>query len=308
MISKVLFKVEDGVEMELEVSANESLLDAAKKAGIAIDAPCSGNGTCGKCRVKVIRGKAESGNQRFISPDDYADGWRLACASQAESDLTVLVPASAGAYKNRIKITELQTARDKAAFEHLRGELRDMGYLGSVPGTQDSGIELLPLVLEQASLDDPLGDRERLLRGVSGEILADDSGLCVDALEGRPGIFSARYGERDGRKIDAGERNALLLEEMRDAGNRTARFVCSAVLLFDEYRFVTAQETVEGEIAREERGKGGFGYDPVFLLPKRGLTIAELPEYEKHRISNRGKAFRALAPFLGGGLADGAAG
>ncbi|MDR0635783.1 MAG: ASKHA domain-containing protein [Treponema sp.] len=170
MISKVLFKVEDSVEMELEVSANESLLDAAKKAGIAIDAPCSGNGTCGKCRVKVIGGKAESGNQRFISPDDYADGWRLACASQAESDLTVLVPASAGAYKNRIKITELQTGRDKAVFERLRGELRDMGYLGSVPGTQDSGIELLPLALEQASLDDPLGDRERLLRGIAEKL------------------------------------------------------------------------------------------------------------------------------------------
>ena len=145
--------------------------------------------------------------------------------------------------------------------------------------------------------------------GVFGGILADDSGLCVDALEGRPGIFSARYGERGGRKLGADERNALLLEEMREIGNRTARFVCSAVLLFDENRFVAAQETVEGEIASEERGYGGFGYDPVFLLPERGLTIAELPEGEKHRISHRGKAFRALAPFLRGnsmaGFADG---
>jgi XTP/dITP diphosphohydrolase len=132
-------------------------------------------------------------------------------------------------------------------------------------------------------------------------ILADDSGLCVDALGGRPGIFSARYGERDGRKMGAGERNALLLEELRGVEHRTARFVCSAVLLFDENRFVTAQETVEGVIAREERGAGGFGYDPVFLLPERGLTIAELPETEKHRISHRGKALRALAGFLNAG-------
>ncbi|MDR1467669.1 MAG: RdgB/HAM1 family non-canonical purine NTP pyrophosphatase [Spirochaetaceae bacterium] len=134
--------------------------------------------------------------------------------------------------------------------------------------------------------------------GIGAGILADDSGLCIDALGGRPGIFSARYGERDGRKIGAGERNALLLEELRDIENRAARFVCSTVLLFDENRFVTAQETVEGEIAREARGKGGFGYDPIFLLPERGLTIAELPEGEKHLISHRGKAFRALTPFL----------
>ncbi|MDR2418704.1 MAG: ASKHA domain-containing protein [Treponema sp.] len=167
MISKVLFRVEDGAEMELEVSADESLLDAAKKAGIAIDAPCSGNGTCGKCRVKVIGGKVESANQRFISPDDYANGWRLACASQAESDLTILVPAAARAYKNRIKITELQTGRDKTAFEHFREELRNMGYLDSTPKTQDSGIELLPVNIGQPSPDDPLADRERLLRGIA---------------------------------------------------------------------------------------------------------------------------------------------
>jgi XTP/dITP diphosphohydrolase len=131
-------------------------------------------------------------------------------------------------------------------------------------------------------------------------ILADDSGLCVDALGGRPGIYSARYGERNGRKIDTGERNALLLEELRGVENRSARFVCSVVLLLSENRFVTAQETVAGGIAREERGAGGFGYDPLFLLPERGLTIAELPESEKHRISHRGKAFRLLAPSLAG--------
>jgi uncharacterized 2Fe-2S/4Fe-4S cluster protein (DUF4445 family) len=169
-MSKVLFKVEGGAETELEVSADESLLDAAKKAGIAIDAPCSGNGTCGKCRVKVIGGTAAGGNQRFISADDYADGWRLACASRAESDVAVLVPAAAGAYKNRIKVTELQTSRDRAAFERLRGELRDMGYLGSALGTQDSGIELLSVDIGQPSLDDPLGDRERLVRGIAEKL------------------------------------------------------------------------------------------------------------------------------------------
>jgi uncharacterized 2Fe-2S/4Fe-4S cluster protein (DUF4445 family) len=165
MISKVLFRVEGGVETVLTVSADESLLDAARRAGVAIDAPCSGNGVCGKCRVKVIGGTVDGGNQRFISPHDYADGWRLACASYAESDATILVPLTAGAYKNRIRITELQTSRDKTAFERLRGELRDMGYLG-----QDSDIEVLPIDLGMPSPDDSLADRERLLRGIEEKL------------------------------------------------------------------------------------------------------------------------------------------
>jgi XTP/dITP diphosphohydrolase len=179
------------------------------------------------------------------------------------------------------------------------------GIGGTIKLPADFGLDFDPVEDGKTFLENALVKARvlfRLLkeRGVpdGAGILADDSGLCVDALGGRPGILSARYGGRDGRKIGAGERNALLLEELRDVKNRTARFVCSAVLLFDEDRFVTAQETVEGEIAREERGQGGFGYDPVFLLPERGLTIAELPEGEKHRISHRGKAFRALAPFL----------
>jgi XTP/dITP diphosphohydrolase len=147
----------------------------------------------------------------------------------------------------------------------------------------------------------------RLLRAAGtaesagGGILADDSGLCVDALGGRPGIHAARYGEGDGgtgAARTAGERNRLLLGELRGVRDRRARFVCAAVVLFDENRFVAAQETAEGEIAFEERGSGGFGYDPLFFLPEYGLTLAELPEGRKHEISHRGRAFRALAPFL----------
>lgn len=193
-----------------------------------------------------------------------------------------------------------------------RHKAREAGAILTLAGVGDEvklpadfGLDFDPVEDGETFLENALVKARALFRllrergGLEGAgILADDSGLCVDALGGRPGIFSARYGERDGRKIGAGERNALLLEELRGVENRTARFVCSAVLLFDENRFVTAQETIEGEIAREERGEGGFGYDPVFLLPERGLTIAELPEGEKHRISHRGKAFRALASFL----------
>jgi XTP/dITP diphosphohydrolase len=141
-------------------------------------------------------------------------------------------------------------------------------------------------------------------RGVYEPVLADDSGLCVDALDGRPGLYSARYGSDasrrgEGEKLGSEERNRLVLEELGDRPGRGARFVCAMVLLFNEDRFVCAQETLEGEIVRDRgRGTGGFGYDPILCLPEWGCTVAELGEEEKNRISHRAKAGRAIAKLL----------
>jgi XTP/dITP diphosphohydrolase len=145
-------------------------------------------------------------------------------------------------------------------------------------------------------------------------VIADDSGICVDALNGRPGIFSARYtgagigSSEQGavssgitKKLSDGERNALLLEEMGDTPHRTARFVCAMVLLFSRDRFFLSQETVEGEVVKGPefiKGAGGFGYDPLFFIPELGRTAAELSEEEKNAISHRGKAGKQLATFL----------
>ncbi|GHT73069.1 non-canonical purine NTP pyrophosphatase [Spirochaetia bacterium] len=135
----------------------------------------------------------------------------------------------------------------------------------------------------------------------TGPVIADDSGLCVDALGGRPGIYSARYGTTgNGNKLEAGERNALLLREVGDAPDRSARFVCAMVLLFGSDRFSAVQETLEGRLIREERGAGGFGYDPILFIPELGRTVAELSEAEKNRISHRGKAGKAIAKLLAG--------
>jgi XTP/dITP diphosphohydrolase len=156
--------------------------------------------------------------------------------------------------------------------------------------------------------------KARALYELTGEpALADDSGLCVDALGGRPGIYSSRYGgggytpgasagepgARGGENPGDGERNALLLAELGDTVHRRARFVCAMVLLLGQDRFYAVQETLEGEILRETRGAAGFGYDPVFYLPERGCTVAELPEEEKNLLSHRGRAGRALAKLLG---------
>ena len=133
--------------------------------------------------------------------------------------------------------------------------------------------------------------------------LADDSGLEVDALDGRPGVLSARYAGAD--RTDA-ERAEALLTELRDVADerRTARFRCviaiasrSATANGDE-EVELAEGTVEGRIARAPRGESGFGYDPIFLLPERGLTMAELPAGEKHNVSHRGAAAREARKVL----------
>ena len=134
-----------------------------------------------------------------------------------------------------------------------------------------------------------------------GLVIADDSGLCVDALDGRPGIFSARYGENGGRKLSYYDKNILLLEELEDKTKRSARFVCAMVLLFENDRFFIVQETLEGEIVKGReslRGEGGFGYDPVFLVPALGRTLAELSAEEKNSLSHRGKAGKHIAKIL----------
>lgn len=137
-------------------------------------------------------------------------------------------------------------------------------------------------------------------------IIADDSGICVDALDGRPGIYSARYAGAPGSevpgKLESHERNALLLGELGDNPLRSARFVCAMVLMFSPDRFFVSRETLEGEIVKTPglaRGTGGFGYDPVLFVPGLGRTVAELSEEEKNRISHRGKAGRHIAAILG---------
>lgn len=139
-------------------------------------------------------------------------------------------------------------------------------------------------------------------------IIADDSGICVDALDGRPGIFSARYGGTSaGGKITAAERNALLLSELAGIKGgkapRSARFVCAMVLYYSPGRFFAAQESLEGELvagADLARGSGGFGYDPILYIPEEGRTVAELSGEEKNRLSHRGKAGKVIARILAG--------
>jgi XTP/dITP diphosphohydrolase len=152
----------------------------------------------------------------------------------------------------------------------------------------------------ESFLANALGKAEALHAIARRPVIGDDSGLCVAALGGAPGVHSARYGSEGGALLEAAERNALLLARLAGAADRHAYFACCLVLVLEHDRFVVVQETVHGEIASAARGVHGFGYDPLFLLPDRGLTIAELPDADKDLVSHRGRAARRLRAMLDG--------
>ena len=133
---------------------------------------------------------------------------------------------------------------------------------------------------------------EAVMRASGMPVLADDSGLMVDALCGAPGVYSARYGH----KSSDAERTAYLLENMIDVPDeaRTAKFVCVITCLWPDGRKIVARGECPGRILHEVHGSNGFGYDPVFFVPEKGKTFAELLPGEKNAISHRA---RALAEF-----------
>lgn len=131
--------------------------------------------------------------------------------------------------------------------------------------------------------------------------LADDSGLCVHALKGAPGVDSAYYAARAGTREERDARNnAKLLQDLRDQSNRAAHYVCIMALV--RYPLdpepIIAQASWHGEIAPAPRGSGGFGYDPLFLVPGRDCTAAQLESAKKNRLSHRGLALQALLAQL----------
>ena len=143
---------------------------------------------------------------------------------------------------------------------------------------------------------------EAVMKASGLPVLADDSGLMVDALDGAPGVYSARYGHKssDAERID------YLLENLKDipAERRTAKFVCVITCLWPDGRKIVARGECPGQILFAPRGTGGFGYDPVFFLPELNKTYAELAPEEKNAISHRGNALKILKEELRNYYAD----
>lgn len=134
-------------------------------------------------------------------------------------------------------------------------------------------------------------------------VMADDSGLVIDALNGEPGIYSARY---LGHDTSYRVKNADLIRRLDGVSGeeRSARFVCAIAAVCPDGKVLTSEGAMEGQIGYEECGENGFGYDPIFYLPEYGCTSAQLSPEEKNRISHRGKALRAMREKLGASLEE----
>ena len=188
---------------------------------------------------------------------------------------------------------------------HNPGKLREMGEI-----LRDLGVEVvspaalgIPVDVEETGttfLENALLKAKAICRAANLPAIADDSGLCVDALNGAPGVYSARYG---GEGLDDKGRYQLLLSSMRGQTTRAAHFTCSIACAFPNGDTLTAEGQVQGTIAFAPMGEGGFGYDPVFFYPPLAKTFGQLTAEEKSAISHRGKALKdfsaKLATYLG---------
>lgn len=207
-------------------------------------------------------------------------------ACRVPDEKTVII-----ATNNAHKVSEIQSALDFPGWTFAT--LAEAGVVSDPAEDADSfeGNARIKAQAARAAAEAALG------RAVA--VLADDSGLAVDALGGAPGVYSSRYAGEDGN--DAAN-NAKLLRELADAAPeaRTARFVCTLVFIDEDGTETVARGTVEGRIGEVERGSEGFGYDPLFLPDEFGgeRTLAEVIQDEKNGISHRGNALRVLKNAL----------
>ena len=161
---KVTFQIEGATPVTIECNAGDNLLELARRANVAIDAPCSGNGSCGKCRVKLVEGELETIKSRHITEEEYEAGWRLSCNSKVLGDCTVFVPDIASAYQSRMKTADLSSPKEIAIFEDCQAQLKE------------SGIEFindfmaLDVVMAEPTLDDTMPDNERLTWGIQSQL------------------------------------------------------------------------------------------------------------------------------------------
>ena len=156
-MAKVLFHFEDGTQVEASATIGENLLEVARKVNVAIDAPCSGNGSCGKCKVKFLNGELDSKITRHISEEEYNDGWRLSCISTIMGDVEVMVPDIASAYKSRMKVADLSSPSEIQIFNKATEEIKAAGV------EFRNSFEAIELQMDEPTLDDTMPDNERLV-------------------------------------------------------------------------------------------------------------------------------------------------
>ena len=170
---KVTFQIEGGQAVTVECNLGDNLLELAKRANVAIDAPCSGNGSCGKCRVKLLEGELETIPSRHISEEEFSQGWRLSCNCKVASDATVLVPDIASAYQSRMKTADLSSPEELAIFEEAKANM-ESGGLDFVNSCLAVQLEMAPPAEE-----DTMPDIERLEWALKENLGVDDPTVKV---------------------------------------------------------------------------------------------------------------------------------
>ena len=161
---KVTFQIEGATPVVIECNAGDNLLELARRANVAIDAPCSGNGSCGKCRVKLVEGEVESYPSRHITAEEYDAGWRLSCCSKVVGDCTVFVPDIASAYQSRMKTADLSSPQEVAIFEKAQADMQASGIVF------DNNYMALELEMAPPSEDDTMPDNERLAWAIESQL------------------------------------------------------------------------------------------------------------------------------------------
>ena len=182
------------------------------------------------------------------------------------------------------------------------GKMRDLrmilGDLGAeILSLKEAGIQAEAEENGTTFEENAVIKAKEIMEKTGALVLADDSGLEVDALNGEPGIYSARY---MGHETSYHIKNKNLIERLegKTGEERSARFVCAIAACFPDGRVLTTRGTMEGQIGYEEKGENGFGYDPIFYLPEYQCYSGELPLEEKNKLSHRGKALRLMKEQL----------
>lgn len=190
---------------------------------------------------------------------------------------------------------------NEGKMKEIREILDGLTFLGEkvqILSMKEAGIDI-DIIEDGTTFEENAMIKARAVAGAAKEaiVLADDSGLVIDYLNGEPGIYSARY---LGKDTSYRVKNANLVQRLEGVPDekRSARFVCAIAAVLPDGRELSTRETIEGRIGYEEKGLNGFGFDPIFYVPEIGKYTAELSDEDKNRISHRGKALRAMREEL----------
>lgn len=180
---KITFKFENSEDVNIFAAFGESLLEVARKTNVAIDAPCSGNASCGKCKVKLVSGELDSKKTRHISEEEYAKGWRLACTSTINADVSVLVPDIASAYRSRMKVADLSSPEEIKIFDDIKVSITKADI------KLKNNLEIIQLKMDVPTLDDTMPDNERLIRSIQTETGMESVRLPYSIIKKLPDIL-----------------------------------------------------------------------------------------------------------------------